>query len=182
MNHNLAIEMVGDNKTLAVGMYLGCGYTAPALRILGIIANEANSYEYNTIDDPVKRAIYLLEMTGAGIHEKEEVYAEKHGYDVAEYIEEGAIFLSEVGMGYAMHMSEIKVRVSLDEQNARFAVYKYSPPGLRNEADLPELSKEEGRVFYGSLPFCDVGEVIKIVESNTVGVRLHDGGELRWIA
>ena len=112
---SLDIEIYEGNKALASALYFGDAMNGGTQKKLDAIMRETKNGDYREVKDPIARAIWLLEMTGAGIFWDEERYAKLRGYDVAENINEGEIYLSSKGRLHCSTYAGKTVRLILDD-------------------------------------------------------------------
>ena len=113
---NIQIEMdipdSNESKVLANAYYHWSGYTSSAYELVKMIADSSIYCLY--IQDPVEKAIRMLEVTGAGLTKDEftETYPESK-YKLATNRNDGLIAISEKGIEETQKWEEARVTINL---------------------------------------------------------------------
>lgn len=131
MGQRLNIEIKENNELLANALYQWSGFTSASLVLTQCILDNVENIKY---DDPVAKAIKLLECTGAGMTDWEMVYGVKNIKDFDSYHfkhgqnrNEGFISISPEGMAYNEEYEDIRVEIHLDTRIVKFhGVYQVS--------------------------------------------------------
>ena len=181
MYNSLVIEIMYGSKLLASAWYIKGAKTLKALKKLAVIAEESTCSDYHEIDSNREKAIYLLEMTGAGIAHDDEEYAQEHNIRVAENIGEGMIAVSPRLMSRYESWANAVVKVYIDHRKIEFNVFRNM---LTDEVPdgIPSISEDKWKYFDGYVDFNDIENITSIVETYRDGVMLGDDRVLRWVS
>ena len=127
MGQRLNIEIFEDGKILANGYYHWRGYTSSAIILTRKILNGLKDVEQSGFDG-VRKAIALLELTGAGLPEEEKCYYIHNIDDLSIPTDfqdfrgrnDGIISVSEEGIADTRKWAEASVEIDLVKQTIKF--------------------------------------------------------------
>ena len=126
MGHRLNIEILENGEVLANSYYHCSGYTSSAIILVREILKGFKKAEQNEFEG-VRKAIDLLELTGAGLSENEKDYLYFIGdqillYDTRGYVgrNKGLISVSENGIAETRKFTDMSVEIDLEKQTIKF--------------------------------------------------------------
>ena len=153
---NIQIEMdipdSSESKVLANAYYHWSGYTSSAYELVKLIVDSGIYCIY--IQDPVEKAIRILEVTGAGLTKDEftDAYPESM-YKLSANRNDGLIAISEAGMLETQNWEEARVTINLSTKMIDMGgVYFLDEVDEEDEdetlEDIPELKYDLHTSIY----------------------------------
>lgn len=153
MGQRLNIEIQKNGEVLANAYYHWSAYTGNALELTQQILNEIN--KGRKYEDEVINAVKLLEVTGAGLTDKEKEFARNNikNYNSYQFApcrgrNEGLISISKSGIKETRYWEEGRVEIDISKNIINFKViWEYS----KNEFEINHENKK-----YEQLPIYDI--------------------------
>lgn len=156
MGQRLNIEIKNGDKLLANAYYHWSGYTSSSLELTEMILENIDKVQ---CEDEVIKAIKLLEITGAGLTDREIEWAKEniHNFDKYQFQEclgrnEGLIGISEKEMANTEYWEEERVEIDILNRKVKFDVLWIS---TREEYKADYEDYNEGEP-YDDIPLYDI--------------------------
>ena len=144
MGERLNLEIKSNGKAQANAYYHWSGYTSSSY----YMAKEAiANIDRIKVEDPILRAIRILETTGAGLPQYEKEEAKKlfpnEKFAPCEGRNDGLIAISKEGMKETRQWEEARVTIDLDKEMVIFNAWWKESKKDWNDFQVSELSKPE---------------------------------------
>lgn len=190
MGQRLNIEIIQNGETLANAYYHWSAYTSSSLELTNMILKKVQEIHH---ENPVIRAIRLLEETGACLTEDEVELIHKTAplekFDIATSRNGGLIAISEKGMNETRQWEEGRVEIVLDNEIVNFIVLSSYPKDEYLEFyEETEESFQEMPVFSTNnenIPFAEFDvfatTIIDLIKNGVYAVRSEDEDILAFI-
>lgn len=188
MGQRLNIEIMSNDSVLANAYYHWSAYTRSALYLTKEIVAAFDSVNEET---DLKKAIRLLELTGAGVNSSErmridnDVTGKFAGIEFKDCINrnEGLLAVTKEGIDETRYWEEGRVTIHLDTHTINFDVLWYIDAEIYEEEyeesaeDIPLVDDFD----FTHISFKDLYKLVGLIDTHTDGVRFADGAIVRWI-
>lgn len=179
MGQRLNIEIINNGKTLANAYYHWAAYSNSAAELAQMIIRNVDSV--NKYQSDLLKAIKLLELTGAGLTDREIEYAKT--IDELKEVElkectgrnDGLIAISPEGISETRFWQEYSLYIYLDEQRMNFKVL-WDEPRWDYERDCKEddtiVQFNDLEVFdinLDDIKFSEIDSFVDFIESHLHG-------------
>jgi len=176
MGERLNIEIIKNGKTLANAYYHWSGYSNSAVELASTIIK--NIEKINSNDSDIFFAIRLLELTGAGLTDKEIEFAKTINelkeikFKECKGRNEGLIGISQDGINETRRWQEHALYIYLDEKRMSFQVfwknrfndYEVENKDEDNYIEFDELEKVD--INFDDIKFSEIDNFVEFINNH----------------
>lgn len=184
MGQRLNIELIMNGQVAANAYYHWSAYTSSSLQLTQMVLEKEATIDH---ENPIIRAIRLLEVTGARVTEEEmkavKELASGKKFDLAKTRNDGLISITEKGKNETRHWEEGRVDIDFDKKTVNFSVFwsdskeNYLEEYEKEEADYQHMPTRS--YDFSAIPFeafnAFAEDLWALMEQGHYAIRLADG-------
>lgn len=187
MGQRLNVELTYNGETIANAYYHWSAYTMSSAMLSAEIISSLDKIKGKA---PLDLAVRALELTGAGVNEKEyeRIRLDNTGkfsgirFQNASNRNDGLISVTEEGIEETRRWEEGRVTINLDSETVNFSVYwDYAEEEYEDNFDGDFMDLPEYDFDFSEIPFAKFGDLEAIIDQYPDGFRNPEGYAIRWI-